>query len=169
MFELKTVTVDSDQRASLADPTRIFTDDHDRMAQMGLLPLHRTAQAARLAGILDWKEAGTWKLAREEAESEFRSVGRTHLDNETTAMTPVTGTIARRLLSETTDLDSDSEAGTPAEGTRLGVWNMSAMRMLARSMGCATATGRTGEHSQWDMRRFPRWPSADHDSRADAL
>ena len=53
MFELKTVTVDSDQRASLADPTRIFTDDHDRMAQMGLLPLHRTAQAARLAGILD--------------------------------------------------------------------------------------------------------------------
>ena len=75
VFELKTVTVDSDQRASLADPTRIFTDDHDRMAQMGLLPLHRTAQAARLASILDRKDAGTWKIARSHRDRQLRVHG----------------------------------------------------------------------------------------------
>ena len=34
VFELKTVTVDSDQRASLSEPMRVFADDHDRMAQL---------------------------------------------------------------------------------------------------------------------------------------
>ena len=46
VFDLKTVTVDSDQRATLADPVRIFADDIERMKQDNLIPLHRTAQAA---------------------------------------------------------------------------------------------------------------------------
>ena len=49
VFDLKTVTVDSDQRATLADPVRIFADDIERMKQHNLVPLHGTAQAARLS------------------------------------------------------------------------------------------------------------------------
>ena len=94
VFDLKTVTVDSDQRATLADPVRIFADDIERMKQDNLIPLHRTAQAARLASVSDWVQADKWRQAREDAESEFRSVGRTHRDDETATMTPITGTIA---------------------------------------------------------------------------
>ena len=41
-------------------------------------------------------------------------------------MTPVAGTIARRLLSETTDMDSDGGTSTLGEAAHMGVWNMGA-------------------------------------------
>ena len=34
-----------------------------------------------------WVQADKWRQAHEDAESEFRSVGRTHRDDETAAMT----------------------------------------------------------------------------------
>ena len=85
-------------------------------------------------------------------------------------MTPLAGTLARRLLSESAESELSSDDSEEEESPRdfeASLWNARALKIISRGMGCAQGTIRGP--SRGDTRQFPRWPTESYAHRVQAL